>query len=69
MAVNQPGNGPPAIQVDHPGLRAGQFHDVLARTHPDEAAVLDGHGVGLRIGTVERGELAVDENEVGSRVR
>jgi len=69
MAVDQSGNGPPAIQVDHAGARCRELHHVLALAHGDEAAVGDGHGIGLRIGAIERGELAVDENQVGCRVR
>ncbi|MNN25825.1 hypothetical protein D3C81_1393140 [compost metagenome] len=64
VAVDQPGNGPPAVQVDDLRLRAGQFHDVLARAHADEAAILDGDGIGLGVGAVKRGELAVDQDEV-----
>ncbi len=64
VAVDQPGNGPPAVQVDDLRLRAGQFHDVLARAHADEAAILDGDGIGLGVGAVKRGEFAVDKDEV-----
>ncbi|MCY1352535.1 hypothetical protein D9M69_388400 [compost metagenome] len=69
VAVDQPGNGPPAVQVHHLRLRAGQLHHVLARADGDEAPVADGHGVRLRVGLVERGELAVDEDEVGGVAR
>ncbi len=65
VAVDQPGDGAPALQVDHLGGGAGQLHDLEARADGDELAVADGHGFGLRIGAVKGGELAVDEDEVG----
>jgi hypothetical protein len=61
--------GAALLEVDAPGAGPGQCHDLGVGADGDEAAVLDGHGAGQRLGAVQRGDAAVVEDDIGSGVR
>lgn len=65
MTVDQSRDDAAAFQVDDLGAAAGQTHHVVACAHGSELPAGERHGIRLRIGAIERGELAVDENQIG----
>ena len=69
VVVEQAGQGAALLEVDAPGAGPGQRHDLGVGADGDEAAVLDGHGAGQRLGAVQRGDAAVVEDDIGSGVR
>ncbi|MCY1299572.1 hypothetical protein D9M70_491050 [compost metagenome] len=54
-----------ALEVDHPGARAGQRHDRPVVVDGQELSVLDGNGACRRVAAVERGDKAVVQDQVG----
>jgi hypothetical protein len=67
MIVDQPRQNSPAPKVDHPGFRTGQRHHLFVGANGKEATVADRHGSRGRVCTIERGEQATMQDQVGGR--
>ena len=65
MAVDQAGDGAPAAEIDHLGVRPARRHNLPRGTDGTEAPVGDGDGIGTGVGGIEGGELAVGQDHVG----
>jgi hypothetical protein len=67
VTVDQPRNDAPALEVDAPGVGPGQPHDLAFLAHRQETAVAHRDRLRLRPLTVERRNLAVEEDEIRLR--
>src|SRR5258708_39053599 len=64
MAVDQPGQDAPALEVDDPGLRTRERQYFLVGADGQEAAVADGDGARGRLASCKRSELAVMQDQI-----
>jgi len=67
VAVDQPGQDAPALEVDDPRLRTRERQYLLVGADGDEAAVADGDGARGRPGSHKRSKQAVMQDQVGGR--
>ena len=69
MVVDQAGKDAAPLQVDHSGIGPAMRHDLVRTADRKETAVLDGDGLGARVGAVEGGHQSAMENEIGSHAQ
>ena len=68
VAVDQPRDDAPAIEIDAPRFRSGKSNDLAFLAYSLEPSVPDRDRARLRVRAVERGDLTIDEDEIGGLV-
>jgi hypothetical protein len=65
VGVDKAGQQRRTFEVDHPGGVAPGLHDLLGRTHGEDAPVLDRHRLGGRPGVVDSDDVTTVIDRVG----
>jgi hypothetical protein len=69
VAVDQPRDDATAIEIDAPRFRSCKCDDLAFLAYSLETSVPDRDRARLRVRAVERGDLAVDQDEIGDLLR